>query len=292
MNTPGTITVLIADDEALFRSGIRLLLEAQDGIEVVGEAVDGRHALALAGQLRPDVVLMDIQMPELDGIAATDALVSGGSDARVLVLTTFDLDKHVYDALAVGAAGFLLKSARPARLVEAIRSVAEGDALLDPTLTRRLISRWVSAPLRPADDTRIARLTERELEVLALVGRGLTNKEIAAELYLGESTVKTHVVRVLAKTRSRDRVQAVILAHETGLATRRAGTRCDVRRSAGRRKPVADSGGRHLGFSVPCKTSRPRSAPSSRETEVPPEPIPTPAHPAPSCAGCSRSSGR
>jgi DNA-binding NarL/FixJ family response regulator len=210
------ITVVIADDEALFRSGLRMLLEAQEGIEVVAEATTGRQAVELVRRHAPDVVLMDIQMPDLDGLAATRELVRSGSRTRVLVLTTFDLDRTVFDALAAGAAGFLLKSARPARLVDAIRTVADGDALLDPTLTRRLIDRWMT-PTATTDTERVRGLTEREREVLTLMGSGLNNREIAQRLFLGESTVKTHVVRVLAKTGSRDRIQAVILAHRCGL---------------------------------------------------------------------------
>lgn len=215
-----SITVLIADDEALFRSGIRMVLEAQDNIEVVAEAENGHEAVDLVRKFSPTVVLMDNQMPELDGIAAARQLAALGSTTRVLVLTTFDLDRNVYEALAAGAAGFLLKSARPARLVEAIRTVADGDSLLDPTLTRRLIDRWM-APASTEATERLRTLTDREREVLVLMARGLNNREIAETLFLGESTVKTHVVRVLAKTGSRDRIQAVILAHECGLVAER-----------------------------------------------------------------------
>jgi DNA-binding NarL/FixJ family response regulator len=207
-------SVLIADDEALFRSGLRMMMEAQDDLEVVGEAGTGREAATLAMRLAPDVVVMDIQMPELDGISATREIVATGNQARILVLTTFDLDRNVYDALAAGAAGFLLKSSRPARLVDAVRAVADGDSLVDPSVTQRLVRRWM-APPSARDTDRLRDLTPREMDVLALMGRGLNNREIADALFLGESTVKTHVVRVLAKTGSRDRIQAVILAHAT-----------------------------------------------------------------------------
>ncbi len=211
------IRVVVADDEALFRTGLRMLLETQHGIEVVAEVEDGAAAVARALELVPDVVLMDLQMPGTDGLSAITELVRRGSPARVLVLTTFDLDRNLYDALRAGAAGFFLKSARPARLVEAIRAVAEGDELLDPALTRRLVERWMEQTGPSVDQGRLAHVTEREREVLSLVGQGLTNKEIAGRLWLAESTVKTHVVRLLAKTRSRDRVQLVILAHDLGL---------------------------------------------------------------------------
>ncbi|AXH96454.1 response regulator [Ornithinimicrobium avium] len=212
------IRVLLADDEALFRGGLRMLLEAQDDLEVVAEVTDGAQAVARTLELVPDVVLMDLQMPVLDGLSALAELARRGSPAKVLVLTTFDLDRNLYEALRAGAAGFFLKSARPARLVEAVRAVADGDELLDPALTHRLLARWMEqAPA--ADQARLAHVTEREREVLALVGRGLTNKEIAGQLFVAESTVKTHVVRLLTKTRSRDRVQLVILAHDLGLRT-------------------------------------------------------------------------
>ena len=211
------IRVVVADDEALFRTGLRMLLETQHGIEVVAEVEDGAAAVARALELVPDVVLMDLQMPGTDGLSAITELVRRGSPARVLVLTTFDLERNLYDALRAGAAGFFLKSARPARLVEAIRAVAEGDELLDPALTRRLVERWMEQTGPSVDQGRLAHVTEREREVLSLVGQGLTNKEIAGRLWLAESTVKTHVVRLLAKTRSRDRVQLVILAHDLGL---------------------------------------------------------------------------
>lgn len=213
------LRVVIADDEALFRSGLRLMVDAQQDLTVVAEVANGREAVDTAQRERPDVVLMDIQMPLLDGIAATAELRRRGLHAKVLILTTFDLDRYVYDALRAGASGFLLKSARPARLIDAIRAVAAGDALLDTALTRRLIEKWMAHPRADAADQRLATLTDREREVLTLIGRGLSNTEIAALLHLGESTVKTHVGRTLAKTGSRDRVQAVILAFECGLVT-------------------------------------------------------------------------
>jgi DNA-binding NarL/FixJ family response regulator len=212
------IRVLLADDQALVRGGFRLILDAQDAIEVVGEADDGRAAVERARELRPDVVLMDVRMPVLDGIAATARVVSEGLAGHVLVLTTFDDDRLVYDALKAGASGFLLKSAPPARLVEAVRTVAAGEALLAPTLTRRLIEDFVRRPPPGAAvPDRLAGLTEREREVLALIARGNSNAEIAAALFLSGATVKTHVNRIFQKLGLRDRVQAVVLAYETGL---------------------------------------------------------------------------
>jgi DNA-binding NarL/FixJ family response regulator len=215
------IKVLIADDHALMRDGLRAMLQAQDDMEVVGEAGDGAAAVDEAIRLHPDVVVMDIRMPRLDGIEATKRLLAQGQHApHVLVLTTFDLDEYVFEALRAGAGGFMLKDAPPRQLAEAVRTVARGESLLAPAVTRRLIERHVRLP--PTDTVRRERfseLTERELEILRLLTRGLSNAEIAAELYLSEATVKTHITRVLAKIGVRDRVQAVVLAYETGLVT-------------------------------------------------------------------------
>ena len=194
---------------------IRVLLA--DGIEVVGEAGDGRDAVRLAKELEPDVVLMDVRMPELDGIEATRRLRQAGVDARVLVLTTFDLDDYVYAAMRAGASGFLLKDAPREQLVTAVRTVARGEALLAPAVTRRLIERFVERPAPLEAAPALAELSARELEVLRLVARGLSNAEIAGELIIGEATVKTHVARVLRKLGLRDRVQAVVLAYESGI---------------------------------------------------------------------------
>ena len=208
-------SVVIADDQELVRSGLQLVLEAR-GVEVVGEAADGRQAVEVVERERPDVVLMDIRMPVLDGIAATRELVSRGSPTRVLVLTTYDLDEYVYGALRAGAAGFLLKATPTERLVAGIETVAAGDALLAPGVTRRLIEEHISRPPPTATDA-LAALTEREREVLLLMARGLSNDEIAASLVVSEATVKTHVNRILGKLGLRGRVQAVVLAYETGL---------------------------------------------------------------------------
>ena len=214
------IRVLIADDHELLRDGLRGMLDAQEDMEVVGEAQDGAQAVDEAIRLHPDVVIMDIRMPRLDGIEATKRLTAQGEKApRVLVLTTFDLDEYVYEALRAGAGGFMLKDAPPRQLAEAVRTVAAGESLLAPAVTKRLIERYVSRP--PTDAVRrerFAELTERELEVLQLLTRGLSNGEIGERLFLSEATVKTHVTRVLSKLGVRDRVQAVVLAYETGLA--------------------------------------------------------------------------
>ena len=211
-----TIRVLVADDQALVRAGIRLLVETQPDLEVVGEAEDGLAAIGGVTRTRPDVVLMDVRMPRLDGIEAARRIVALGSGAaRVVMLTTFDVDEYVFDALSAGAAGFLLKHARPEELLFGIRAAADGHALVAPALTRRLIERFAS--LRPRAAPELGRLTEREREVLVLLVRGLSNTEIASRLFVGESTVKTHVARVFTKLGLRDRAHAVIYGYETGL---------------------------------------------------------------------------
>jgi DNA-binding NarL/FixJ family response regulator len=211
------IRVLLVDDQELVRSGFRLILELADGIEVVGEAGDGREAVRLAKEFQPDVVLMDVRMPKLDGIEATHQLRHAGVDAGVLVLTTFDLDDYVYEAMRAGASGFLLKDAPREQLVMAVRTVARGESVLAPSLTRRLIERFVvRAPAAKADRA-LRDLSARELEVLRLVARGLSNAEIAATLIVGEATIKTHVANVLRKLGLRDRVQAVVFAYENGV---------------------------------------------------------------------------
>jgi DNA-binding NarL/FixJ family response regulator len=215
-----SIRVLICDDQALVRAGFRAILEAQPDIEVAGEAENGAEAVALAERRSPDVILMDIRMPQLDGVEATRRLVADGSPARVLVLTTFDLDEYVHAAIRAGASGFLLKDVTPGKLLEAIRIVAAGDALLAPSVTRRLLERFASTlPQRDHSSAALAALTTRETEVLRLLAGGLSNAEIAAELVVSEATVKTHISSVLRKLGLRDRVQAVILAYETGLVT-------------------------------------------------------------------------
>jgi len=209
------IRVLIADDQPLVRAGLRMILTPEPELEIVGEAGDGRAAIEACAQVRPDVVLMDVRMPEVDGIEATRQVTASDDPPRVLVLTTFDLDEVVYEALRAGASGFLLKDAPEERLITAIRVVAEGGSLFAPSVTRRLIEEFSRrAPRREAD---LAALTERELVVLRLVARGLSNAEIAADLYVSENTVKTHVARVLMKLAVRDRVQAVVLAYECGI---------------------------------------------------------------------------
>ncbi|MBA3365713.1 MAG: response regulator transcription factor [Actinobacteria bacterium] len=211
--------VLIVDDQALVRTGFRMILEAEDSMEVVGEASNGVEAIAEGKRLRPDVVLMDVRMPELDGIEATRRLLAEGSSSKVVMLTTFDMDEYVYEALRAGASGFLLKDVPPEQLVDGIHAVASGDALLAPSVTRRVIEEFIR---RPPDSVRTlpakaAELTERELEVLGLIARGLSNAEIARELFVSETTVKTHVAHILMKLDLRDRVQAVVFAYESGL---------------------------------------------------------------------------
>jgi DNA-binding NarL/FixJ family response regulator len=213
--------VVIADDQPMVRAGLRSLLEGADGIEVVAEAPDGELALAAVRRYRPDVVLMDIRMPVLDGLAATRRLVADGSCARVLVLTTFDLDEYVFEALRAGAGGFLLKDATAEELIAAVHALASGDAVLAHSVTRRVIEAFGRVPAPDAAATaRLAALSAREQEVLRLLARGLSNAEIAAELFVSDATAKTHVSNVLAKLQLRDRVQAVILAYETGLVGR------------------------------------------------------------------------
>ena len=214
------IRVLIADDQSLVRAGFRLVLENHDDVEVVGEASNGHEAVHGASRLQPDVVLMDIRMPELDGIAATARITERHPQTRVLVLTTYDLDEYVYDALQAGASGFLLKDTPPEQLAGGIRAVAAGEALLAPTVTRRLIEEFARVgPATRARPEALDELTPRELEVLRLLARGMSNAEIAAHFVLGETTIKTHVAHVLNKLGLRDRVQAVVLAYESGLVT-------------------------------------------------------------------------
>ncbi len=212
------IKVLVADDQPLARNGLQAMLGAQEDLEIVGEAADGAEAVEEALRLRPDVVVMDIRMPNVDGIEATRRLQEHAGAPKVLVLTTFDLDEYVYEALRAGAGGFLLKDAPPGQLAEAVRTVAAGESLLAPAITRRLVERFVRRP--PPDaaaEERFGELTERELEVLKLVAAGLSNGEIAERLFLSEATVKTHLTRILSKLGLRDRVQVVVLAYESGL---------------------------------------------------------------------------
>ncbi|MCX4692431.1 response regulator transcription factor [Streptomyces sp. NBC_01408] len=216
-----TIRVLIVDDQMMVREGFSVLLNAMDGIEVVGEAVDGRAAIAQVAALRPDVVLMDIRMPEMNGLEATREIVAADTDAKVLVLTTFDLDEYVYQALRAGASGFLLKDASARQLADGVRVVAAGDALLAPSVTKRLIAEFskLSETPKPADPAAVGELTERETEVLVLIAQGLSNAEIADRLIVAESTIKTHVSRILVKLGLRDRTQAAVFAYETRLVT-------------------------------------------------------------------------
>jgi DNA-binding NarL/FixJ family response regulator len=215
------IGVLIVDDQPLARAGLRMILELEEDLEVVGEAADGNQAISAAAQLQPDVILMDVRMPNLDGLEATRRILHGRpSGPRVLVLTTFDLDAYVYEALHAGASGFVLKDIAPEQLVEAIRVVAHGDALLSPSVTRRLIEQFVARPPEPASSPppELAQLTSRESEILRLVARGLSNAEIAQQAYVSAPTVKTHVARILMKLGLRDRVQVVVYAYEHGIA--------------------------------------------------------------------------
>ena len=212
-----SISVLVADDQSMVRAGFRMLLAGEQDIEVVAEASNGLEAVEQAARFRPSVVLMDIRMPELDGLEATRRIIAADDDARVLILTTFDLDEYVYEALRAGASGFVLKDDPPEQLLAAIRIVAGGEALLSPAITKRVIKQFARIP-QPAPPEQLGDLTERELDVFRLIARGLSNAEIGRELYISETTVKTHVTRVLQKLELRDRVQAVVLAHQSGLA--------------------------------------------------------------------------
>jgi DNA-binding NarL/FixJ family response regulator len=217
----GPIGVLIADDQPMVRAGLRMILELEPDIDIVGEAADGNEAVAVAAATGPDVILMDVRMPNLDGLEATRRIVGGREDGpRVLILTTFDLDAYVYEALAAGASGFVLKDIQPEKLVDAIRVIANGEALLSPTVTRKLIEEFVRRPpevVRPSP-RELEQLTAREAEIMQLVARGLSNAEIAAQAFVSEPTVKTHVARILMKLGLRDRVQVVVYAYEHGLA--------------------------------------------------------------------------
>jgi len=216
------LTVLIADDQALVRAGFRMILDAEPGVDVVGEASSGAEAIGEVRRLRPDIVLMDVRMPEMDGIEATRQLLADdGMPTKVVMLTTFDMDEYVYEALRAGASGFLLKDTPPEQLVDGIRAVGSGEALLAPSITKRVIEEFVRRPpesVRRQPSPKLAELTERELEVLRHIARGLSNAEIAKELFVSDTTVKTHVSRILMKLELRDRVQAVVFAYETGLA--------------------------------------------------------------------------
>jgi DNA-binding NarL/FixJ family response regulator len=211
-----TIRVLVADDQSMVRAGFRMLLAGQPDIEVVAEASNGLEAVDKANRFRPTVVLMDIRMPELDGLAATRRILAADDAPRILILTTFDLDEYVYEALRAGASGFVLKDDPPEQLLAAIRIVAGGDALLSPAITKRVIKQFTRIP-QPAPPRELEDLTERELEVFRLIARGLSNAEIGQELYISDTTVKTHITHILQKLNLRDRVQAVVLAYETGL---------------------------------------------------------------------------
>jgi DNA-binding NarL/FixJ family response regulator len=217
------IRVLVADDQELVRAGFRVILEAEGDIEVVAEAPDGEEAVRQAALTRPDVVLMDVRMPVLDGLAATERILARPDPPTVVVLTTFDRTEYVYRALRAGAAGFLLKDAPPSRLLAAVRAAATGDSLIEPSITRRLVEQYAEPAAEPVVPERLRTLTDRELDVLRLLARGLSNAEVAAEMVVAETTVKTHVARLLAKLGLRDRVQAVVLAYESGLVRRGSG---------------------------------------------------------------------
>jgi DNA-binding NarL/FixJ family response regulator len=214
------ITVLVADDQALVRTGFRVILEAEGDIAVVAEAENGHEAVRQAALVKPQVVLMDIRMPELDGLAATEQILSQRDPPTIVVLTTFDQNEYIYRALRAGAAGFLLKDAPSTRLLAAVRAAATGDSLIEPSITQRLVERFVEPVAAAGTPKPLTRLTDRELDVLRLIARGLSNAEIAAEMVLAETTVKTHVARILAKLDVRDRVQAVVVAYESGFVTR------------------------------------------------------------------------
>jgi DNA-binding NarL/FixJ family response regulator len=218
-----TVSVVIADDQTLVRAGFRMILDTRDDIEVVGEAGDGGEAIARVAELSPDVALIDVRMPEVDGIEATRRIVAAGAPTRIIILTTYDLDEYVFAALRAGASGFLLKDVPPTELVEAVRVVARGDAMLSASVTRRLLDRFVGSLPDPAQRApEVGELTEREVEVLRLVAGALSNTEIAERLYLSEATVKTHVSSLLRKLRLRDRVQAAVYAYDIGLVTPRS----------------------------------------------------------------------
>ena len=214
------IRVLIADDQELVRTGFRVILEAEGDIEVVAEAQDGHEAIRQSALAKPEVILMDIRMPELDGLAATEEILRQQDPPTIVVLTTFDQNEYIYRALRAGAAGFLLKDAPSSRLVAAVRAAATGDSLIEPSITRRLVERFAEPVAVPGVPRRLTQLTERELEVLRALARGLSNAEIAAEMVVAETTVKTHVARILTKLGVRDRVQAVVAAYETGFVAR------------------------------------------------------------------------
>jgi DNA-binding NarL/FixJ family response regulator len=211
-----SIRVLVADDQSMVRAGFRMLLSGEEGIEVVAEASNGIEAVAKAARYQPTVILMDIRMPELDGLEATRRILAADGAARILILTTFDLDEYIYEALSAGASGFVLKDDPPEQLIAAVRTVAAGDALLSPAVTKRVIEQFTRSP-RPAPPKEVDELTAREREILGLIARGLSNAEIGSALFISDTTVKTHVTHILSKLNLRDRVQAVVLAYQTGL---------------------------------------------------------------------------